>query len=351
MNGNETIEKGQVITGDLLFNGDQLVVDGEIKGDLMVWSGQVIVNGRIDGSILGVAWDKLIINGEVLGNVRGLANEMRVVGKIDGSITAVAAQLNTSANSLIEQGILGMFSKVNLQGTVNGAVDLNSAPLTRIGGHINGNLKTQGVPITWQVPLEITGTVNDYSGVDSDPTKVKGIILRQGYRLHQPEIDSSSSGIITMISIVWFIGSLLATLILYRLFPQILWMITEPSRTNFRRSMLIGLISLIGIPIVTFILIMTVVGIPLAVLLGLIYLLILLFFGIPINLWLGRLVFRSRFHPSLMIVLAGLLWMLISFIPVINMAVLLVFLLLGMGMFIGNIRPQIFERKKLDVKM
>lgn len=352
MTGEETIEKGQVVPGDLLFSGDRLVVEGEIKGDLVVWSGQIIVNGQIDGSLLGAAWDKLVVNGVVKGHIRGIVNEITINGKINGSITAAAAQMNTSPHSLIEQGLLGAFSKVDLQGIINNTVDLNSAPLIRIGGLINGNLKTQGAPITWQAPLQITGEVNDYSGVDSDPAKIKGVTIRQGYHSHQPQtVPSATSGYITLISIVWFIGSLLATLILYRLFPVTLWMITEPSRTNFRRSMLTGLISLIGIPLVILILALTLVGIPLAVLLGLLYLILLFFFGIPVNLWVGRLIFRSRFHPSLMIVLAGLLLLLISFIPVVNIAIFIVFLLLGSGMIVGNIRLQISERKKLDIKM
>jgi cytoskeletal protein CcmA (bactofilin family) len=352
MNGDETIEKGQVVAGDVLFSGERLEVDGEIKGDLLVWSGAVIINGRIDGSILGVAWDQLIINGQVLGSIRGFANQIKIGGRINGSITAFAASIVTSRQSLIGRGLLGTFSNVNLRGTINDSVYLKSAPETRIGGRINGDLQVQGVPPTWQAPLEIAGKVNDYSGVAGNPAKTKGIDIRGGYQLHQPQHDSLvPPGIITLISIVWFIGSLLASLILFRLFPKTLWQITEPSHYNFRRSIVLGLISLIGIPIVIVILIFTMVGIPLAILLGLIYLILLLFFGIPVNLWFGRLIFRSRFHPSLMIVMAGILMVLISLIPIINMAFMLIFLLMGTGMIVGNIRLQIFERQKLDLKL
>ena len=82
-----------------------------------------------------------------------------------------------------------------------------------------------------------------------------------------------------------------------------------------------------------------------------IYLILLLFFGVPVNLWLGRVLFRSRLHPSIMIILAAIIQMLISFIPVINVATLLVLIILGMGLVIGHIRPQINERNKVDLKM
>jgi Cation transport ATPase len=356
MHGEETIEKGQVVATDLLFSGDRLEVNGEIKGDLIVWSGQVVVNGKIDGSILGVAWDKLVINGEVLNNIRVCANEIRINGKVNGVITTAAANFNTGVPSLIGQGLLGVFSKVDLQGTINGPVDVKSVPLIpnngRFSGRINGNVKIQGSAITWQAPLTINGTVNDYTGVANDPAKIKGISFTGRYLLHQPlENHAENSGMMTFFSIVWFIGSLLASIILYSLFPRTLWMMTEPSRPKFRRSMLIGLLGLIGLPIIILILTITIVGIPLAILAGLVYLILLLFSGVPVYLWFGRLIFRSRFHPSLMIVLGGLLLMFLSFIPIVNGAIFLLFLLLGIGMSIGNIKLQIYERDKLDIKM
>ncbi len=352
ISGDQTIEKGQIITSDLLFRGDRLEINGEVKGDLIVWSGQVVVNGRIDGSIIGIVWDRLTIGGEVMGHVRVLASEMNVNGKVHGTITTAAASFNTGTNSLIGQGLLGIFSKVALQGTVNGPVDVTAMPLIQISGRINGPLKTQGAPVIWRAPLAIHGNVDDYSGINSDPSKTKGVSLSGRYLIHQPAATRGpASGLMTIFSIVWFIGSLLASLILFRFFPGTLWSITEPSRNNFRRSMFIGILTLIGLPIAILILVITMVGIPLAILLGLIYCILLLFFGVPVNLWLGRVLFRSRLHPSLMIILAGILQLVISFIPIINVATLLVFIILGMGLVIGHIRPQIQEKNKVDLKI
>ena len=352
MSGEQTIEKGQTITGDLFFRGDSLEINGEVKGDLIVWSGQVVVNGKVDGSIIGVAWDRLVIGGEVQGHVRVLANETYINGKVNGTITTATANFNSSPDSLIGQGLLGIFSKVTLRGTVNGPVDVKSMPLIQISGRINGPLKTQGAPVIWQAPLTLNGTVNDYSGVASDPSKLKGVSFSGRYLLHQPEEShAQASGLMTIFSIIWFIGSLLASLILFRLFPRTLWSITEPSSSNFRRSMVAGLLTLIGLPIVILILSITMVGIPLAILLGLVYTILMLFFGVPVNLWLGRVLFHSRLHPSVMIILAGILQVLISFIPIINIAALLVFIILGMGLAIGHIQPQIHERNKVDLKI
>ncbi len=352
LSGNEVIAQDAVIENDLFFNGDRLEVNGEIKGDLIVWAGQVVINGRVNGNILGVIWDKLIINGEVQDHIRGFATNFEMNGRVDGSITVVAVMFNSSPKSMIGKGILGAFSKLSLKGEVEGPVDINSAPTTKIGGKINGNLKCQGAPITWQSPVEITGAVHDYSGFSNDPAKIKGVQIGKGYHLHQPETAYSAySKVITLISIVWFIGSLLASLVLFRIFPRTFWVITEPGPINFRRNMLIGLLSFFGLPLLIIILSFTIVGIPLAILLGLIYLLLVLFSGIPLNLWFGRLLFKSRLHPSLMIIIGGLLIMLINFIPVVNLIVPLIFLWLGFGMVLGNIKPQIMDRKKIDFRV
>lgn len=350
--GDEVIEEGQVLDGDLLFSGDRLEINGDIKGDLVVWAGRVVVNGRVEGSVLGFVWDKLTVNGVVQGSLRGLAGEAVINGQINGSLTMAALTLNTGKNSLVERGILSLTSRLSLLGTVNGPVDVNSVPTIKIGGRINGDLKTQGAPITWRTPVVISGKVNDYSGVSSDPAKIKGVIIGGGYHLHQENTANSQlSWVMTLGSVVWFVGSLLATLILFKLFPRTFWAITDPAPAVFRRNLLIGLISFLGMPLAVALLFFSLAGIPLAILLGLVYVILLLFSGIPVNLWFGRLLFRSRLHPSLMIIFGGLALMLISFIPLINLVFSFVMTGLGFGMIIGNFKPQFGDKRRMDLEL
>jgi cytoskeletal protein CcmA (bactofilin family) len=339
-----TLTKDRVIEGDLFFSGERLEIDGVIRGDLLLFGEEVIINGRIDGSILGAVSGKLRNNGVVGGSLRGIINEVYLNrgGVIKGNISAFAIRLITASDSLIEKGILGRFSEVELKGRVNGPVSFNSVISTKLSGEINGDVRSGGARIEWVSPLTVTGKVIDSTGYDNNPAKLEGIKLDGGYQRQKPiKGQMGFLKAVTIFSFIWFLGSLLTSVIFYRLFPRTAWKVTEPSVVYFRRSLLMGLIGLIGLPVIIIILTITVVGLPLAVLLGLFYLIILLFARIPVNLWFGRLLFRSRLNPVLMTVLGGLFLALLNFLPIIGLLINPLLLVLGMGMIIGNIRFQV----------
>ena len=338
------LAKDQVIEGDLIFSGERLEIDGTIQGDLLLFSEEVIINGRIDGSILGAVTGKLSNSGIVGGSIRGFINEAHLHqdGVIKGSITALAVKLITERDSMVEKGILGRFTEVDLKGRISGPVSINSAISTKLSGEINGEVRVGGARVKWVPPLTVTGKVIDSTGYDSNPAKLEGISLNGGFQQQKPFKDQMAilKGA-AIFSFIWFLGSLLTSLVLYRIFPRTAWNITEPSTVNFRRSLLWGLIGLIGLPILAIILTITIVGLPLAILLALFYLLLILFAGIPLNLWFGRLIFKSKLNPVLMIVLGGLFLALLKFLPIVGLLINPFLLALGMGMIIGNIRLEV----------
>ena len=338
------LAKDQVIEGDLFFSGERLEIDGIIRGDLVLFSEEVIINGSIDGSILGAISGKLNNNGVVGGSLRGFVNEVYLNkdGVFKGSISAFAVKLITDRDSMIENGILGRFTEVDLKGRITGPVSINSAISTKLSGEISGEVRLGGAPVKWVSPLTVNGKVIDSTGYDNNPAKLEGISLIGGYQPQKPIKNQMAilKGA-AIFSFIWFLGSLLTSLILYRLFPKTAWNITEPSVANLRRSLLMGLIGLVGLPVLIIILTLTVVGFPLAILLGLFYLVLLLFAGIPLNLWFGRLIFKSRLNPVLTIVLGGLFLALLNLIPIVSLLINPFLFVLGMGMVIGNIRLQV----------
>lgn len=337
------LAKDQVIDGDLFFSGEKLEIDGTIQGDLVLFSEEVTVNGRVEGSILGVVSGKLKINGTVGGSFRGLVREAYISnnGAVNGSFTGVAVKLFAEAGSLIEDGILGHFTELDLQGRIFGPVSITSIK-TILGGEIRGNLRVKGAPVKWAPPLTVTGKVIDLTGYDNNPAKLEGVRLEGGYHQQKPVQDQFSlmRGV-AIFSFIWFVGTLLTSLVLYRLFPKTAWSVTEPSAANFRRSLLVGLIGLIGLPILIIILTITIVGLPLALLLGMFYVTLLIFASVPLNLWVGRLLFKSRLNPVLMIVLGSLFLTLVKFLPIVSLLVNPLLSVLGVGMIISNIRPQL----------
>lgn len=344
-NGDKVVVKTEVIPGDLIFNGDQLEVDGVVKGDLIILSGSVVINGEIEGSIIGLTGGKMTINGRIGRNFRALAQEVYINGNIEGSATVGAFRMVTAPNSRVGNGLMGTFVILELAGLIDGKADVNSMSLAKIGGRIDGDLKVGGTQLEWMPPLEVSGKVTDSTATANNPSKIKGVELG-GYRIDQGNLaDQYQTVKMVMIGLfIWLVGSLLLSLIFYRLFPRITWSMSEPSMANFRRSLLIGLLCLFGIPVLIYFLCLSMVGIPIAIFLLFLYLVLLIGFEIPVYLWLGRIVFKSRLRPGMMIVMGAAFQTIIFFI----WPAYLLLVCLGMGMIAGKIKFQFRER--IDMK-
>ncbi|MCL6589886.1 MAG: polymer-forming cytoskeletal protein [Firmicutes bacterium] len=343
--GDEVISEKQVIEGDLLFFGEHLEIDGNIRGDLIVYTGDLVINGRVDGSVIGVVLGNMTLNGSIGGNLRLLASGIDLNGNVNRSVTVGATQFQTSAASKVEGGLLGYFlAKGSLTGQIDGPVNIGSMSVIELGGRIRGDVKAAGLRINWLPPVEIAGTVADHSQVPENPAKV-GQIKVGKYRYYEPSAGDQLEAFksLMMFSFILFISGLLLSLIFYRLFPRTAWTISEPSPANFKANLLAGLLGFFGIPLLCLILFLTMMGIALAVFLALIYIVLVFFAWAPVYLWFGRLIFKSRLKPSVMIVFGGLILLLIGFIPFFSFILQILLTILGMGMVIRNIKPQYKE--------
>ena len=346
--GEKAVGKDETISKDLIFNGEELEVDGVVQGDLIILAGDVIINGDIEGSVIGLTGGKITVNGRIKGNLRAMAQEIYINGSVDGSTTVGAFQMITSPNSRIGNGLMGTFLMLELAGQVDQIAEVTSLSFTKIGGRINGDLEVAGNQLKWVPPLEVSGKVIDSSGKANNPSKVKGIKIRD-YQFKKVDLaEQFQYAKVFLIGLfIWMVGGLLLSLIFYRLFPRITWSMTEPTMANFRRNLLVGFLCLIGIPVAIYFLFLSVVGIPVAVFLLLLYLLLLAGFEIPVCLWLGRLVFKSKLRPGLMIFLGAVLQIFIFFTPPLNVIATPVLLCLGIGMIAGKIRFQFRENPNI----
>lgn len=340
--GTAVIRQGEVIKGDYYFQGDSLEVEGEIEGDLLVMAGEVTINGNVKGNLLGVVWEKLTVNGSVSGDLRVAAGQLELNGTVGETLAGAAIKGELNSSSRIEGGILGHFHQLALRGTVNGPARVTGYAATTVGGVINGSFQVRGVPVKWLKTARVEGDVDDYTGV-TDTSRSSEATIGGDYRIHQDnETLARVLKALLLFSMIWFIGNILIGLVLYKLFPRTSWQITEPSAVNFRRYLGIGMLGAFGIPVLIVILFLTQVGIPLAILLILAYIMLLLFSNVLLYLWIGRLIFlKSRLdvrrHPVLLIITGGFGLMLLGFIPFVGY----IMQIIGFGMVLANIRPEI----------
>lgn len=342
--GTYLVRDGQILKRDLLFNGDEVEINGTLKGDLIVFAKKVIINGTVDGSVIGIITEKLTVDGKINGDLRVIAGIIEIDGTVTDSVTSIAYKIETRPEALLENGLLGFANNVSLMGTISGPVQLTTVALNTIGGKINGDVIVHGAPVNWLEKATVIGNIDDYSGIEQSKDKVKANISG-AYRNHyRVEYLAEAFKTMLVISLIMFIGNLLNSLIFNRLFPLTAWKISTPSISNFRRYLFTGLLSFFLIPLLIVGLVFTRVGIPLAILLGLIYIIVFFFSGITLNLWVGRIVlaksaFNNPKHSVILTIVGGLVLTVIGIVPFMGYLVNI----LGFGMVFGNIKPQISE--------
>lgn len=348
--GDSVIRENQTVEGDLVFNGQTLEVNGTIQGDLVVMAKELKINGKVEGDVLGIIFNEMTLSGTVGGDLRVLANRSMIEGVVDESATIASFHMDTTPDSEIKAGLLGFFNELKLNGKISGPVEFTGYSLAQVNGKIDGNLKIKGTPVTWGRKASVSGNVDDYSGVSDYQKHNPAVKIGGEYRVRiQREALLEMVKSLLVISFTWFIGNLLISLIFYRLFPRTAWEITQPTMISFRKNLSAGLFGFIGIPILIFLLAISVVGVPLAILLGLLYIILLLFSGVPLNIWSGRLLLGKtelQHRPVLLIVFGSLLLAFVTWIPFVGYFIQV----LGVGMIVGNIRTQVSTEKRPDLR-
>jgi hypothetical protein len=305
---------------------------------------EVTITGRVNGSVLGIVSEQLRVNGTVVGNLRTAATKLTLNGQVARNFFGYALRMATGPQSRISGGILGTFGELKLAGTVNGPVAVNAYSSNRLGGSIGGNVTVKGAPLKWLPPVRIAGRVDDYTGTTA-PQKLPGqqVTLGKGYHVHRPQNDRPRYyKYFVYVSIIWFLGNSLMSLIFYRVFPRTAWRITQPTRTMLQRSFITGLLTLILVPVAIVLLMISTVGLPIALVLILLYIVLLLFANVPVSLLLGRIVMRQNGpnhpeRPSLVIVIGCLASGIIGALPVVGY---ILSSCIGVGILIRNIRPE-----------
>lgn len=265
----------ETVDGDALLAGGHVSVASEIRGDLVVAGGEVSLGGAVADDLYA-AGGTVQLDAIVSGNARVAGGEVTV-----GPATVVAGALSLSGGRIEFEGNTHGYLKasggsVRINGEVHGDVEVRAeelevGPATRIGGR-----------------LVVRGPV--------EPVVPEGAVIAGGVEFHehgarhwfdesQPRVHEVRHGVG---SFAWLVGTFVAAALCLALFPGFL---REAAATVGRRpwqSLGLGLAILVCVPFVGVVLLITIIGIPLALLLVPLYLLVLFLGWITVAQFLAQ---------------------------------------------------------------
>lgn len=305
------------IGGDVHAAGSTITIDGTVKDDLRVVGGDVTISGTIEGDVLMAGGTIYLEPTAVIkGNLLGGGGTIRVEGTVEGNVKISGgdiAYLGTTIGTLEMQG-----ETVTMNGIVQGDAavagqTLSIDPATTIGSNLHYWSNAGAVAIKANVTGEIV--------LD------EALKMPERVRAQQSENKGIAAGILGAFSIIALLAAALSIGVFQFATKKFFIDSAQKLRTMPGMSLLFGLIFFVLTPIVILLLMITIIGFPIALAVGAAYFISVLFAQILAALVLARAAEqtwakkKTKWHPTAIYFAALGIWMLFKilwFMPVLG---------------------------------
>jgi cytoskeletal protein CcmA (bactofilin family) len=268
----------QPVEGDLYVNA-------KINGDLVAAGGTISVNDSVMGDAL-LAAGTLVLNGFINDDVRAAGGTIKITENVKGDVVVAGGEIEIAPDVSIFGDLISTGGTTILHGTVKGKVKL-------LGGevHLNGTVEKDLEVKSGE--LFVNGRIMGKSSLAAEE-----ITLMEGARFYQdvaywqeagemnfsnamaagkatfrPElqldIDGTSwyyLGFGSFVFVLWYMLSALLLLFLFEyLFPELMKKAGYTANQDTARVLGYGILYLLGIPVISILLFITIIGIPVGV--------------------------------------------------------------------------------------
>lgn len=339
--GGDAIQLGRMeILDDLFVAGGDISVDAHVIGDLFAAGATVQIGDSavIENSFMAAA-RRVDVNGTVVNSVRVFAQDINIRGHVQRNLMAFAATVITDAGSWVENDISLFAGQGIIRGRVGGDLTGNAGQLV-IAGQIDGNIDVHADEIT-VMPTAIVGGKLRYRSKNEIKIE-EGAQIFEGVERLAP-VESKRDGAYSLGSFMWdvwwYLAAVAVGLALLILFRPFVLNVRDTILSSSFSGLGLGFLFLICTPVAAGVLAVTLLGIPLAVMVFIAWLVMLyvakIFVSLAVGHWLvGRL--RPAHSPAPLVSLcAGLLLItVVTMIPVLGFVVKIFIVSLGFGGFL-----------------
>jgi cytoskeletal protein CcmA (bactofilin family) len=333
---NVTTSPDQKINHTLFASGRTVNISSEVFGDVFAAGQTVTVTGTVHGDVFA-AGQTVSVSGKVDGDVRLAGQTVTLSAPVSGSATAAGQSFALDSRSSVGRDLTAAATDISIDGMVSRDAAL-AGDTGVISGTIGRNVQAGSNHLRLASTAKVSGNVDVTSHEDvkkDSGATVGGKITRTEPEEHkQAAAKRHSAAWVFAWFVYWLLAMLVISLVLALVVPHALESVTDEAFPRPWIALLTGFLGGIVVPVVLLVLTATLIGLPLAFLLGLIWLVILIL-SVPLSAYyIGRLVFHGPRHALLtMLVGAGIL-IVLYFIPVLCFLFMLAAAWLGSGMLL-----------------
>ncbi len=334
-----TIGKDEILEGPFLNAGDSVTISGTINGDAYIAGGVVTIDGTINGDLI-VGGGVVTIKGKVTDDVRAVGGMVTIDGKVGKNVTAFGGTITFGSDADIDGGVVVGGRTFAHLGNIDGRALIYSTAVTlagRVGENISATAEKVAVSKTALLDGNLDYTSDQEASVSAQ-AKIAGRVQRTaaGKVLTQvgPLARRGFSGARFGVNLLSYLSLLLLGLILLKIAPRQVTAVSKLIGEQPWRSLGLGLLGLILTPLTIVVLMVTVIGLPLAVIVGGGYAIVIGTSSLFTGLFIGQKVFdlaNLKENAYAMLAVGLLLLQIILALPVVGGFVGLLSLLAAMG--------------------
>ncbi len=318
------------VSNDIFAAGGKVGFRGASAADIFAAGGEVSFDATDAGRIVA-AGGQLRYSGTRVGDLITAGGDVDIGAQVGGDLIAAGGSVHILPSAAVGGDALLAGGEISIDGPVAGDVRARGGKI-RIGGDVGGDVRLAGGEIVVEAGARIAGDLTYVSARPADIAagSVGGEIVRgEGRTLPRLGIWARIGA---------FLGLALAALVLYGTTPTMLDGAVDRLVARPGASLGIGVLVFVGFPLAAILLTITLIGIPLAILVGALYFAGFVPAYVTMGAWAGgRLARLSRKAPVLWAedffwILVGLAALIsLSAIPVVGAIVAAAALLFGLG--------------------
>ena len=346
------ISSDESINEQLFFASEIFEFNGTINGDIAGAAREVKISGEVNGD-LWIAAQLVEISGNISGSGVIVAQQIIVEGKIDGDFLGVSEDFELNKNSEIFGELNFYCERISIESPIAGDLK-GAAKNVKINANINGDVDISVENLEIGPESIIKGNLQ-YKSIDKiDDINKPKIIGQIFHKLPEVKVKEFWNGWVVFFKGISLISYLLIGLIIMLPFKKHTELVIYQQQKNFWVCLLVGFISFVLIPILIMILCITIIGLPLAVLCLIIFLIIWYLCSMFVMTYMGRILiglFKKDFSGSILIsFITGLIVIeLLETIPIAGLLVTLLVWFLGVGAFIISRKVLLVELKEKGI--
>ncbi len=288
--GGENVGFSEMIHDDLYIAGGTVTVTGIVDGDVTAAGGTVTLTGRTSGALLA-AGGTVDIGGSVGRSIRAAGGTVRLDAATGTDAVLAGGNITVAETGRVGRDLVVGGGTVRIAGAVGRNVFVGGGNVV-IAGSVQGNVDVQVDRLLVLPTARIAGRLRYAAGRSAEiqpGAEVSGGVERvAAVRPGMPLIPARRSPFRWFWRVGEWLWLLALGLVAFALLPRLPGSVVSEIRARFGASLLAGVLVLVAAPVAVMALLISVIGIPLAVAVILLWFLTLYPSQLFAATWLGE---------------------------------------------------------------